>query len=368
MTTSGEVSYQYKISADTITSVTGSCDTINISFNIVSSCDYPSFTASTYYKYMGGYLDSRPQIPVAFNGLYLTNTTCFASLTGNTTTFSCLNYGAPTDITYEKSSGLFKITSNNPTVISTHYDRYISNISPYISTSFSGDNTNIEYYRYFSVNYPTSTGSTPCGDGTGNNQIYFHQTSIVSTGTTGSNYYIEFTMPTISDGITFSSCDLNCDANVSNIVNPVNDRSTGTTYNYTGTTNVGSTFNNLVRNMVVLRTITNSNSGGGTAPLSYISPTDNFTYPASGTPYTIIPSLSASTCPELLNSYYFSGSDYRKYFGFYLVELFDPTDYQNFRISSSYINSQGFPNTSDKTIIYEYSGGTGTIIDPDYFI
>lgn len=371
-TVSGNTSYQYPISASTIGITATTCDRVNISFRIVQTCDYSLFTASTEYNYMnasGSGIINGSSTLAQFSNLYLSNTSCGFQYTGSTPTISCVNYGPGTTITYEKSVGNFKITSDNLSVISTQYNWYLSNIVPYIS-SFSGDNTNIGFYRYFNVYYPNSTGTTPCGDGTIQKQLRLHQSSVISTGITGSDYYINFTMPTISNGTSFTSCELNCTSFTNSVVSQVNSDSTGTTNNYTGTTTVGSSYNYMVFAMRLVTSDVTSATGASTSRSISLQNTFNETYPASGTSYTLIPSLSSVTCSNISSMYYPSNSNttYGKFLAYYQVELYDPLDNQNFKIYAFSIDSNGNVNLSTKTLIYEYSGGVGTILYSDYFV
>lgn len=371
MTSGGTISYQFPISATTFTAYTGSCDSITIQYKVYQDCSYSNWTASTEYQYMNGSGIEVNNLVNNFSTLYVNSVSCILSQFFSPPTQSCLNYGAPTDITYEKIPGLFTITSNNSTVISTHYNRYITTIVPYIST-FSGDNTNIDYYRSFYVTWPTSTGMTPCGDGTTPAYIYIHQSSIVSTGMTGSDYYISFTLPTVTTGITFTNCELNCNARENLAVQEINLSSTGSSYNYTGTTNVGSSYQYGV--YVIKGLSSGSTSQDTMISTSYfqLQGTQNNTYPASGETPTLIPSLSGVTCPNILNNMYVGGSgiSYVKFTTYYECILINPTNplSTDINIFSSYIPINSNPNTSIKTLIAQYIGGVLSIIDPDYFV
>ena len=248
----------------------------------------------------------------------------------------------------------------------------IPKISP-----FSGDNTNVGYYRFMEFSYPNSVGTTPCGDGTTERSIYIHQSSVITTGTTGlGDYYLEMTMPTISANTTFTSCEANCNSSVNAIVSTVNTYSTATTYNYTGTTTVGSLYDNSFATMFRVNVSTLPNSGGTRASEIIFSNFQNETYPSTGTTetgYTIVPSYSAVTCPNILNTFngIYIGPNayiYSKVYAYYRVELFDPLDFKNFRIYASEINSFGQFNDSIRTLVYEWSGGTNTYSNPEYII
>ena len=369
MTSASTISYQFPISATTFTAYTGSCNAITIQYQVYQDCSYSNWTASTEYQYMNGTGIQSNNLITKSATLYVNLVSCGVQ-SSPTSNQSCLNYGAPTDITYEKIPGLFTITSNNSTVISTHYNQYISALVPYISP-FSGDNTNIGYYRYFYVTWPTSTGATPCGDGTTPAYIYIHQSSIVSTGMTGSDYYISFTLPTVTTGITFTNCELNCNNKEYQMVQEINTSSTGSTYNYTGTTNVGSSYQYVFYNVFYLFSGSTSQDTFTSGSQFSLDNTHNNTYPASGETPTLIPSLSGVTCPNILNNMYISSPiRYNKYTSYYTCKLINPTNplSTDINIFSNYIPMNGIFNTGNKTLIAQYIGGVLNIIDYDYFV
>jgi hypothetical protein len=82
------------------------------------------------------------------------------------------------------------------------------------------------------LSLPSTTGTSLCGsDGSTVKQYLFHTGSVVTTGISGSDYTLRFTMPTVYDGLTY---DPNCSiqGNVLSVVNTINTQSTGTTNNY----------------------------------------------------------------------------------------------------------------------------------------
>jgi hypothetical protein len=251
-TVSGTTSWQLPIIGSTITGITGTCDVININFSL-SGCTTSDADNYGLLEYAnvgnGGVWDADGVILKSTGNMYLNNRTCGQS-TPYFRTNICDNNGST--ITYEKSSNLFRITSDNATTINEIYNDYLTNVFPRISV-FSGDPTNIEYYKYFQLQYPNSTGITPCGDGTTLRLLQFHQSSIVTTGNTGPDFFIEFTMPLMTDGLTgYTTCDLNCESNASSITTSTNSYVTSPLFNYTGTTTVGAKYTNTVRRFTEL--------------------------------------------------------------------------------------------------------------------
>lgn len=374
-TVSGTTSWQLPIIGSTITGITGACDVININFSL-SGCTTSAANNYDLLKYANVtnfFVWDLDGVIQRFTGnLFLSNRTCFQSTSSNNTTI-CDNNGST--ITYEKSSNLFRVTSNSATTISGIYNDYLTYVIPHISFAFQNDPTNIAYYRYFELQYPNSTGITPCGDGTTQRLLQFHQSSIVTTGNTGSDFFIEFTMPLMTYGLTgYTTCDLNCESTALSITNQINNYVTSPSFNYTGTTTVGSKYTRTVRRFIRLSENNAPNSATTIQSFVSLSNFQNVTVPASGVSYTLLPSLSGEACTTILDNFYDTNGVYPnnqsffKYYARYRVELFDPLDYQNFRIFADEISLSGEVNTSIRTLVYEFSGGTVTFSNPEYII
>lgn len=371
-TVSGNTSYQYPIDLSSLVVNSGACG-VNFTHTIdMSSCPYSAYTASTFYKYYGFARGLSTDTATLTTGiLFYNQLNCTITNVYGVANPTCVNLGAGNTITYEKSNGLFKITSNQLSTINTYYYQpYLTNIVPKIS--FPNDNTNPNFYRMFKVWFPNSTGTTPCGDGTIAQLLYIHQSSVVTTGTTGSDYYIQFTMPTITSGITYSDCDIACNTWMNHIIGNTNVYSTA--FNYTGTTTVGSTYLNAIGDFVAFTGQTTTVTKRASSRGDDFRDTSNYTFPYSGDPLTIIPSLSSETCSNFsdylpdLSSPYFAVYQQRLLWN-YEFEIFDPTNLENFRIYSIRTLKNGAPASPiERTIIYEYSGGTVTYIDNDYFV
>jgi len=124
------------------------------------------------------------------------------------------------------------------------------------------DNQDYRYYRYLWLGIPCQTGSTECGQSgeggnsgcfpsnyTGLQAIAVHPSATVTTGITGSNYYMQIILNTISYGANFSPCAIDCSGNTSSggfkyIIDVVNNNSTGSTTNFSSVTNTGSYYTN----------------------------------------------------------------------------------------------------------------------------
>ena len=180
----------------------------------------------------------------------------------------------------------------------------INNISSYSPLDFG-------YYTYLILQIPNAQGQTSCGDGVIPYIYNFHFTTVVTSGNTGGYYEIQLTMPTIQNQIPHVLCS-NCTGQTQNNVNKINFSSTGTTQSQEGllidfVSNKGSRY---FTPYYMYVTLTGGLSYSYETAISYnilLARYLNETYMYSGTPLTLIPSLTAQTCDftnkmELLGS------------------------------------------------------------------
>jgi hypothetical protein len=157
-----------------------------------------------------------------------------------------------------------------------------------------------------------------------------------------------------------------------NIVDVINNSSTGTSNNYTGTTNTGSRYVDSFLSLTYSCTAVTSNSATTSTGLVQYPKYLNETIPFSGG--TIIPSLSAYTLSSFYNPNIFefnsiSGNvpNYQRYNYYYIQKLNNPLDYRDFEIYAAQYT--GITSGSE-ILIYGYTGSTSssTIYDPTYFV
>lgn len=363
----------YKLIGDSITGITGTCGTVfKAKFSGVpnsATTEYDIFDfAGTYQIYPTFGNDGISNLVNSSNMNY-SIVQCGSSweiYRDPTSNFCATN--AAYNITYEKSVGNFKITTNNPVYITNIFNDYNTNIKPNISV-YSADSSNINYYRYIAIDYPNSTGSQVCGDGTTRRTIQLHQSSVVTTGTSGSDYWINYTMPTITYGMSFSTCDLFCSSIVSGYVININNNSTGSTFNYTGTTNTASRY--LYTHAGVLTAVSSTTVSTEWNNVSYIDIQyfQNETVPASGASYTLIPSLSGTACPNITKYFGPNSTGYFRHNAWYQFRLIDPLDLSAFQIYTNKALETGTTiNTFVYELVYTFSGGTVQYSDPNYII
>jgi hypothetical protein len=346
----------YKIKSSSITGITGSCSSIEVNFD-VSGCTQSSITNSDIYKYQQTV--ASPLTTTSFNNtIYTDDITGLRNRISGRLDWNETNCGISFGINFQAICSpipntniiSFKKENTGPSgqgvikmVFSSLSDLVDYKSSYDLTLPYSGTPSNPadpNYYRYFQLRIPkNATPNTNCGDGTSLLTYSLHYSSIVTTGTTGGNYTLNITMPTISNGIApFDPCDINCQGSINNIVTTVNNSSTGATNVEDFTTNTGSKYivpfgvtRYFVENLPVVI------SGNTIQGVYYLNNYLNSTIPFSGnsSPYTQIPSLSALTC----NNFTSIGVSYTSvqfvYVYNYRVELTDPNNVKSFRILAS---------------------------------
>lgn len=397
--------FPYKISASTITTITGSCNSNLISFKL-SGCNRNSDDFSKYIA-----IDSDVAVMISSPPYYDSNTYSSSSngiinnsffglkVNSNTASTNIVNPNPPNvcdvsstgTIIFKKyvsgsTIGIIDIEFSDISDFNTYYNSYLmaitgsttypSGICVSASGPWSGtpsDPTDVRYYRYLNMSIPSNTGTSICGsDGSYPIVYYIHTGTEVTTGTTGSNYTLRFTMPTIIDGLTY---DPNCSVQgtiQNNIINIINNQSTGTTNNYTGTTTVSSKYTYPIHGRTELCSGTTSNLSGTARSDIYTPKYINETITYTGSTPTLVPSLSAKTFNFDTTGFTFQNVSnnngyYQRYNYYYLVTLNNLSDFRDFQIYSAGITGA---TIGSYNLIYSYTGSTSayTIHDSSYFI
>ena len=393
--------FPYKISASTITTVTGGCNTNTISFS-VSACGRNVDDFSTYIATDNGIILAN-NVPYYESNIYGSGSNNLIS-NAYSLYFNAITAGATNPyftipdvcditstgtITFKKyvsggTIGIIDIQFTDFTDFNAYYNSYLKAITGTTTTTgicatssgpWSGtpsDPTDIRYYRYFYLSVPSTTGNSICGsDGSTVKQYLLHTGSVVTTGITGSDYTLRFTMPTVYDGLTY---DPNCTikGNILSVVNDINARSTGTTNNYTGTTTVSSRYTNPVSYIYAMCSGSTSATDGTSTGFLYVPKYINETIVYSGTSPTLVNSLSGKTFNFDTSGFTYQASSnnlsyYGRYNYYYTVKLNNPSDRRDFEI---YTRSLTGITTSSEFLIYSYTGATSayTIHNSSYFI
>jgi hypothetical protein len=215
---------------------------------------------------------------------------------------------------------------------------------------------------------PNVASTEICGDTTTFTDYKFHTSSVVTSGITGNNYFMNLTMPTITKQMSFTNCQLFCDTNVQFQVIIINNDSTGTTNNVSWINNVGNRVNIPFYNENGL--FSGSTSGTSSPGSNFVRKSSflNKTLPMSGSNFTVIPSLSSSTC-NLIGRYTSSppgtNSDFiESYLYIYNAELTNPNNLLDFKISAITIVN-GVP-TGNYIRIWEIQNGVVIYSDPNF--
>jgi hypothetical protein len=246
-----------------------------------------------------------------------------------------------------------------------YYQSYVDNVLQYgLGTPF--DNTNIDYYRYFSLVIPIIPSNDPnrtCAADTGNVAQYsIHTSSVVTTGVTGNYYFLNMTMPLMTLGATFNSCDIDCLGNADWTVTVINNQSIASGNQYNFYSNVGAKKLNPISQYVKLIKTTTGPTLAQQESFLRLTDLVNNTIPMSGDSYTLIPSLSAQTC-DLTgyqnNGTYLGVTRYDKYAWNYGTSVTVLNYYE------IYVNISGIG-----VLIYQYDLNTYTLLykNPNYFI
>lgn len=297
----------YKIKLDSLTNVSGSCETTVVSFTL-SGCSTNGFSNSDIGKYMATTLYDKGLTILSQITINSTTNTGTAQFNANNGIVSCTLTGngsidgvcSPQNsnlISFKKSvsggEGIINMTFSHLSDLSSYYN----SILPYSGMTFSS--TDIEYYEYIRLSVPKSPSPAICGDTTEQLMYYIHPSFTMTSGGTTGNYTLDITMPTISKNISFTSCEQYCDYWADSVVDGINISSTGSTNNEDFTSNTGSRYTQsttiLFRYLAQTSFITSANTING---VYYFSDYTNVTMPfsGSGVSYTPIPSLSAQTC------------------------------------------------------------------------
>lgn len=391
----------YKIVGSTITGTTTPCNENTIKFKI-SGCSYPDSSSDYVDYYLGtNSIVSNNVFSCVFPSslsnsqtpnLYFASESC--SQSSASLLFDCSNPSLPNVTCCQEDSepakyrktflpdgrGVFGFTGSS-TFISTYYNSIVNSFSglpPYNSLWTGSTNSNNQtYYRWYRLRLPGQTTTSSCGDGSTILDTYIHHTSPYITGVTGSQYFLRITANTISSTVSFTSCQLNCNSNISSIVNQINLYSTGAT-SFTGVDldfSQGIYYSNPIGYCQYFSsgsTIRNSWDFNG----FFVTPDWSFnTYPFSGNPSTIIPSLSGSVCNYNSTGRYIGpiyNSFYREQYKYaYRIQLTNSSNAGDFDIYSSPINNftySGSPGTKLYDLAYRYSGGSVTFSNPTYII
>jgi phosphatidylethanolamine-binding protein (PEBP) family uncharacterized protein len=250
-----------------------------------------------------------------------------------------------------------------------YYNSYLDIVSYGLGTP--NDNTNINYYRYFHLYIPIIPSTDPfrpCASDVSNVGRYrIHTSSIVTTGQTGDFTWMRVTMPRITRNINFTNCELECNTLINQYVDAINQDSISINNQYNFVSNVGAKF---IRPFTQYQTCSLYQTGevyGQKNPSLYLNSVINETIPMSGSNYTIIPSLSSTTCDfssyKATNTTYnplVPNITYTKDAAKYLVKITNTNHVQLFN---------NYPNL-DNLLIYDYDVNTNTVVysASSYFI
>ena len=390
----------YKIIGSSITGTSDGCAT-RINFSI-SGCNTTSFNSTDFAKYYlssdgstnfqqlflesyaGSSLSQANQNPIIFqSSKFFINQNLCNETSVYSTPSSCAQ--DTNNVIYEKtwvggvvgSKGIFNITGSS-TVISTYYNSWL-----FLKNNYSGSSstTDATYYRYFNWSIPGFNSSNNCQENFTVTQLVAHPSSTVATGLTSSGkYYFRLTAETISNNFSaLTNCDIDCKVKSDNIVNYINNSSTGITSNYGAFTkefvysasvnSFGVYYTNPFSNCTSMFKSTTTISGASAGSGYYTNVWTTNTIPYSGVSNTFIPSFSGTLCNyNTLGTQFTEWNSYfnKNYLFYYYPRIYNLNDFEIW--SAPIVNYSADTNPNNAILAYRYSGGNVTYSSSTYII
>jgi hypothetical protein len=362
----------YQIKLDTITATTDSCGEVTISYS-VSGCsqnDNSAFVnsdlvtlSSNLSPYQISTNNTTKLLNIQSSKLYSGRTSL--DTYGFNSGVACTNSGAGNTISVTKTTSGFNFFFSNINDVSAYYNAFIAKTNQVktYGTGFVNDNTNINYYRYIYLVYPTNTGNFTCGDGLVYNYHYLHCNAVCSTGTTTGGYtmFVE-SLPMTNNYTCPTICTTNCPNNIASYVSLVNTTNTTTFSTITNTS--GLRYDNPFYYGIstYLSTIAESKSSAAQGTLQFTPMYSTNTYTSSGStnpliPDTLIPTLSGTTWDWGNHFYTNPLTSYQQDVFYYqsVIQTFSPLTYKIF----AYPVSNFAFNTSTLIEIYDSTNPSG---------
>ena len=291
----------------------------------------PTYTATTsnnnFFKYNGSYVGSSvgttvispASVSAAVNASFQYPYYAYAY---------CTNQNSSTVIT--KSGATITLTFNDTTDYNTYKSQYTNAANSPNITNYTGDSTNLNYYKYFNLGI---LSGTTCGDSLGD--AYYYTTHITSPFTFDDvNKKITVVL---SPGVNGLTSGITCDNTYSTVQSTINSiNSNIASSNYTITTYVrrgNSAYYTAVGSSWLYQY---SNLSGYYADYAVITPK---------------PNVCQSSISGFIDgtNYWIS---YPYYIGYTITNSSDPVN--NFKVEN-YLNSSGVPGTL--TLLYQKTNG-----------
>jgi hypothetical protein len=369
----------YKIVGSSITGITGSCGQLNVEF-VLTGCTNQDNNNDDVFKYFIN--DGLLGLPLFFKSILLNQITT-PDLYYSSTTCSSLGSpsGYPKSLTCFNGSGSINLRSYRPNSTTriiefkfqdlTDFNAYINSFLDIIQYSGSSNPSDMNYYTNIALSIPRPSGSTVCGDDTETLSFGLHpQTLTYSTGTTSDSPYTRtftITSVTITNGTSFTECDVNCLGFVNGLVNTINIYVTNEFYDITGTTTVSSRYTHPFNQISRYTSTTISDTSEIYVGLIRFPIYSNQTFVASGSPLQNLTTLSATTCDFSTTMYQITGDwvSWRQDLYAYRVERTNPNNARDFRIMAATITN-GQSDNNYINLAYGFSGNSVYASNPTY--
>ena len=383
-----------------IASSVDSCGKLSVSFTILD-CVWTSLTTSDQWKYMNTQSIDGPKFQLAEPAsnligtfrpfeLYFEYSYCGGS-TGYFETF-CSSSNNNT-ITFNKDNsgiggiGNIYMTFSNISDFNAYYNSYLTKMEEKWNPSKLP--TEVGYYVGLQMKVPqldpVSGITETCGDTSPPTFYYIHPTSVVTTGTTGGLFTLNITMPTITNQLTWTTCQVGCADNTNYVVNYINTSSTGTTNNMLNTNVRGNRYVIPFNGQISLTYYNYPRTNDSWFKKTFAGSFVRKTLPMSGSSFTLIPSLSAETCNYANQSaYYPNNISYGLNDDIYVQTMYNfnlyltnPLNVSDFKITASPIVNGTYAGVNQFYMagagtndikIYEVQNGVVIYSDPNYIV
>ena len=291
----------------------------------------PTYTATTsnnnFFKYNGSYVGSSvgttvissASVSAAVNASFQYPYYAYAY---------CTNQNSSTVIT--KSGATITLTFNDTTDYNTYKSQYTNAANSPNITNYTGDSTNLNYYKYFNLGI---LSGTTCGDSLG---VAYNYTTHITSPFTFDDVNKKITV-VLSPGVNGLTSGITCDNTYSTVQNTINSiNSNIASSNYTITTYVrrgNSAYYTAVGSSWLYQY---SNLSGYYADYAVITPK---------------PNVCQSSISGFIDgtNYWIS---YPYYMAYTITNSSDPVN--NFKVEN-YLNSSGVPGTL--TLLYQKTNG-----------
>ena len=370
----------FKIFQNSISAAAGICgqSTVSYKLNGCSTAELNSDLFNYLYQYNNGNSAPTTTQTVTFNTGY--NTCTQTQLPPYNQGLSCAPIGNGAINTVSTQTTTTQRTITIKFQLSTDFDTFNNSYTTRLASAPASANpTVLDYYTVIELALRVDSGQTPCGDSSSPIIIAFGRNNhtYVTSNISQSPYtkQIVLTINTVTNQYTNpdpgNSCN-QCYSNVNGLVSAINNSVTQSQYNINNTNNKSSSVAfPFYRTLVAVPYTVSSTGGVNDSDAGSLIDYALRTYPAGSNPLTIIPNLTATTCPNAITNTIFSTAydpplRRRETFYFRFVPLTSTPGYITFEIYSKAYSSGQFVGSD--ILIYRKINGVESDVNPAFFV